>query len=98
MSDTHATQSTVVVEEIEPGVFVRTSTASKYIIEYHRDSCIGAGSCAAIAGFTFEMDDENKAVMLGDDDLILAAAQSCPVFAIIIKDKETGEQVFPPAD
>jgi ferredoxin len=72
----------------------------KYIIEYHRDVCIGAASCAAIASATFGMDDENKAFLIGegdwdDEELILAAAQSCPVFAIIIKDAETGEQLFP---
>ncbi len=90
------------ITEVEPGVFVRKSKNSKYIIEYHREICIGAGSCAQIAPATFEMDDENKAVFVqkeGEnedvDDVILAAAQSCPVFAIIVKDAETGEQLFP---
>lgn len=72
----------------------------KYIIEYNRDACIGAASCAAIAPFTFGMDDENKAFLIDegewdDEELILAAAQSCPVLAIIIKDAATGEQIFP---
>ena len=72
----------------------------KYIIEYHRDVCIGAASCSAIAGATFQMDDENKAIIVeegywDDEELIMAAAQSCPVFAIIIKDAETGKQIFP---
>lgn len=98
------------VREIEPGVFVRRPKGSKYIIEYRRDVCIGAASCSAIAPATFSMDNENKAVLLGsdsvnetgaigdivdDDEIILAAAQSCPVFAIIIKDAETGAQIFP---
>lgn len=75
----------------------------KYRIEYHYDICIGAASCAAIAPLTFEMDEDNKAYIVetgswDDEQLILAAAQSCPVFAIIIKDAETGEQVFPDPD
>ncbi len=91
----------VIIENPEPEFYIRRSKSSKYIVEYHRDMCIGAASCAAIAPFTFEMDDENKAVFtvaedVDEDDAILAAAQSCPVFAIIVKDAETGEQIFPP--
>lgn len=92
----------VTITQVDPDTFVRKSASGKYIIEYRRDICIGAATCSAIAPFTFGMDDENKAVMLvnsdedDSDDVILAAAQSCPVFAIIIKDAETGKQVFPP--
>jgi ferredoxin len=111
----------VTITNPEPDLYIRTSNKSKYIVEYHRDACIGAASCAAIAPFTFEMDEENKAVFVKDDkdsddgrdnngnneeknnerdedDIILASAQSCPVFAIAIKDKETGEQIFPPVE
>jgi len=108
------------VREIEPGVYVRQPKGSKYIIEYRRDVCIGAISCSAIAGLTFSMDAENKAVLLGpkkeikpdpnntdlvavaaevdEDDVILAAAESCPVFAIIIREAATGKQIFPPLE
>jgi ferredoxin len=77
-----------------------THKKRKYIIEYQRDVCIGAASCAMIAALTFQMDDENKAFIIeegewDDEEIILAAAQSCPVFAIIVKDAETGEQIFP---
>ncbi len=77
---------------------VGKSPDSKYVVEILRDVCIGAGSCAAIAPETFKLDDENLAYFGEEwdaDDLILAAAQSCPVFAIIIKDAQTGEQIFP---
>lgn len=71
----------------------------KYIIELKRDICIGAASCVAIGPETFGLDDQNKVIFVESDwdeeDLILAAAQSCPVFAIIIKDAETGKQIFP---
>jgi ferredoxin len=72
---------------------------SKYIILIDRETCIGAGPCVAVAGKTFFLDKENKASILegewDEDDMILAAAQSCPVFAITIIDKETGLKVFP---
>jgi ferredoxin len=91
------------LEQIGPELFRRRPKGSKYIIEYHRDLCIGVAVCTAIAPNTFEMDDENKAVLiktpeLDPDEVILAAAQSCPALAIIIKDAATGEQIFPPVE
>jgi ferredoxin len=89
------------IEEISPGVFRATTEKSKYIIEYDKNACIGAASCAAIASETFFMDDENRAQFRTDtkdfdeDDIVLAGAQSCPVFAIKIYNKKTGELIFP---
>ncbi len=79
-----------------------------------RGLCIGAGSCLSAVQGVFELDQENKAVMLlkGDvktsaqtdksalandgasDEDLLAAAQSCPVMAIILQDAD-GNQVYP---
>ena len=93
------------VVKIAEGVFQATTDKSRYIIEYDRNKCIGAASCAAIAPLTFEMDEENKALIIDnpdndfdEDDIILAAAQSCPVFAIKIIDKTTNEVIFPKED
>jgi len=88
------------IEEISEGIFRATTQASNYIVEYDINKCIGAASCAAIAPLTFFMNEENKAELIKDgtwdeDDLILSAAQSCPVFAIKIFDKETEELLFP---
>jgi ferredoxin len=72
---------------------------AKYTIEVDRELCIGDQACCAEAPNTFEMDDENIAIVIGTDgdspDEILAAAKICPVDAIILKDAETGEQVWP---
>ncbi len=71
-----------------------------YRVEVIREACIGAGSCAVLSAGTFELDDENIAVVVkqnGDsDEDILAGAQSCPVDAIIVTD-EDGKQVWPEA-
>ena len=72
---------------------------AKYKIIVDRALCIGAASCVAVGANTFALDDKNIAVVTNpvgdDDDTVLAAAQSCPVDAIILIDKATGEQVWP---
>lgn len=70
-----------------------------YEINIDRLLCIGAGSCVAIAPLAFALDNEAKAIVLPTfnnetDELLLEAAKSCPVAAIIIKD-ETGKQIYP---
>lgn len=77
------------------------TTASKegLAIEIDRELCYGFGDCVNSAPGVFELDDEEKAVVVdpnaqGRDDLVTAAAD-CPVNAITIMDTATGEQVFP---
>lgn len=64
-----------------------------------RELCIGAASCIALAGATFELDEENKAVVKNPtgntDEEIHAAAVSCPTNAIFLYD-EDGNQIYPP--
>ncbi len=64
-----------------------------------RDTCIGAASCVAFAPTVFQLDDERKAVVIEGAnetaEIIMMAAQSCPVKAIILTDATTGEQVWP---
>jgi ferredoxin len=54
-----------------------------------RDKCIGCGTCVALAGNTFKMDDEGKAIVSdpqGDDsDTISMAKDSCPTQAIVLE-------------
>jgi len=67
-------------------------------VRIDRDLCIGVGNCAAYAPTVFQIDEENKAVVLDpssiDDNTLLEAAESCPVSAIIIEDDE-GRQLYP---
>jgi len=82
-----------------PPVVVTIHQAGKYEVRVIRDKCIGAASCVAIANKTFDLDEENIAIILdqhGDDDETrLLAAQSCPTAAIEVIDTETGEMVWP---
>ena len=72
---------------------------AKYRIEIDRDACVSDGLCVEEAPGTFEMDDEDIAVVInaeGDDpEAILEAAMSCPSDAIILYDADTGEKVWP---
>jgi ferredoxin len=70
----------------------------KYKVKVIRSLCIGAASCIAVSPTIFELDGENKAVILNGQDTpenILMAAQSCPTKAIIVIDTETNTQVWP---
>ncbi len=71
----------------------------KYKITIDRNLCIGAASCVALAMKTFELDSENKAIIIdeaGDEaETIKLAAESCPTKAIILENIETGEQEYP---
>jgi len=78
---------------------------TKYIIRYDRNGCIGAGACAAANPDLFEMDAENKAVLIGGkevepgifelevegDHKVVDAAKACPVEVIKVKNLDTGE-------
>ncbi len=67
-------------------------------VRIDRNLCNGLGNCVALAPTVFELDEEDKAVVLDpatvSDDALLEAAESCPYDAIIILDNE-GNQVYP---
>jgi ferredoxin len=68
-------------------------------IEVDRELCYGFGDCVDSVPGVFELDDEQKSVVVdpeaADRDALILAAQDCPVDAIFIVDQESGEQLFP---
>lgn len=72
------------------------SKIGKIVVD--RELCIGAASCIAVSAETFQLNGENKAVVIdpnaADDDTLMMSAQSCPTKAVLLFDKE-GKQVFP---
>ena len=69
------------------------------MIEIDRELCYGFGDCVSTAPDVFELDDDEKAVVIDPngaarDDLVEAAA-NCPVMAITIREASTGELFFP---
>ncbi|MGA2158520.1 MAG: ferredoxin [Dehalococcoidia bacterium] len=67
-------------------------------VRVDRELCTGVGNCVAMAPTVFKLDKSNKAIVLDkdsvDSQLLMDAAESCPVDAIIIEDDE-GNQMYP---
>lgn len=84
---------------VQPASGDKEVQIGKYKIKVVRSICIGAASCVAVSPSTFQLDNQNKAVIQeGSTDSpenILTAAQSCPTKAIMVIDTETGLKVWP---
>ena len=64
------------------------SPVNRIEVRVDRALCIGSGDCVDTAPDVFQLDDEDKAVVVDPDgapyDEVLEAAQNCPVTAISI--------------
>lgn len=65
----------------------------------NRATCIGSGMCSSTAPDYFELDSEGTsrptAEQVGPDEVILDAANSCPVEAISVSDPASGSMIAP---
>jgi ferredoxin len=66
-----------------------------YLVEIDEDACAAHGDCVELAPAVFELDDVAQVIGTGPDELLLAAAESCPSTAIRIVEQGTLEQVYP---
>jgi ferredoxin len=68
-------------------------------IRVDHNACVGNAMCETIATRTFRLNEDRQSEAVdpkGDsEELILEAAENCPVSAIIVEDADTGEQLFP---
>jgi ferredoxin len=71
----------------------------RWHVEVDRGVCISSGFCASSAPGAFRLDAARQSHPTEDEidasESVLAAAESCPVEAILIQMAETGEPVFP---
>ena len=69
-----------------------------YKAKVDRKLCTSVASCVATAPNTFELDDEGISVVkkqnADSDQVIMAAAESCPVDAISVFD-DKGKKIYP---
>lgn len=67
-------------------------------VKVDRNLCIGTGDCVEIAANTFALDEESKSTVKAQgadsDEVLMNAAKTCPVSAIILT-RDSGQQVFP---
>jgi ferredoxin len=64
------------------------SSENRIAVTVDRALCIGSGDCVDTAPDVFQLDDEDKAVVVDPDGApvedIIEAAQNCPVSAIFV--------------
>jgi ferredoxin len=67
---------------------VGLSPVNRIEITVDRALCIGSGDCVDTAPDVFQLDDEDKAIVVNPDgaslDDVIAAAGNCPVAAIFV--------------
>jgi ferredoxin len=67
---------------------VALSPVNRIEINVDRALCIGSGDCVDTAPDVFQLDDEDKAIVIDPDgasvDDVIAAAGNCPVAAIFV--------------
>jgi ferredoxin len=67
---------------------VGLSPVNRIEITVDRALCIGSGDCVDTAPDVFQLDDEDKAIVVDPDgaslDDVIAAAGNCPVAAIFV--------------
>ncbi|MFJ6099648.1 ferredoxin [Streptomyces sp. NPDC092359] len=74
----------------------------RWHVEVDRGVCIGSGMCVNNAPDGFRLDTARQSHPLTPEsdagERLLAAAEGCPVEAILITLSGTGEPVFPPEE
>ncbi|MER7764767.1 ferredoxin [Streptomyces sp. NPDC097619] len=71
-------------------------------VEVDRGVCIGSGMCVTLAPEGFALDSARQSHPVAPDteasEPVLTAAEGCPVEAILITLRDSGEAVFPPEE
>ena len=72
---------------------------AKLSITVNKLRCIASGDCIENAPGVFQFDADDKSEVFNPtgapDDVIVAAARSCPAKAITVVNEDTGAQLFP---
>ncbi|PIR74723.1 MAG: hypothetical protein COU35_00950 [Candidatus Magasanikbacteria bacterium CG10_big_fil_rev_8_21_14_0_10_47_10] len=84
-------------DDVSQGVRTKEDGEIRRVV-VDRQACIGAGSCVVVTENLFQLDEENLAYVVDpdshDQETIKLSAESCPVLAIHLYNKE-GKKLFP---
>jgi len=73
--------------------------ARKISVSVDHDVCVGNAMCVTIAAKAFALNDDRQSIPADPDsdteEVIMDAAENCPVAAITVTAANTGEQLFP---
>ena len=73
--------------------------ARKLLVSVDHNLCVGNSMCETLAPKVFVLNDDRQSEAVNPDgdteEIILEAAENCPVSAITVVDAETGETLFP---
>ncbi|MET9494645.1 ferredoxin [Streptomyces sp. NPDC006552] len=76
--------------------------ADRWHVEVDRGVCIGSATCLHHAPGAFRLDAARQShpeqAETDADERVLAAAEGCPVEAVVITLAGSGEPVFPPGE
>ncbi|MEU0024331.1 ferredoxin [Streptomyces sp. NPDC006335] len=79
-----------------------TGAVDRWHVEVDRSLCIGSAQCVHTAPDGFRLDTARQSHPAGPEtdanEKVLAAAENCPVEAIVITLLGSGEPVFPPEE
>jgi ferredoxin len=66
-----------------------------FAVNIDEAACAAHGDCVEVAPEVFALDDVATVIGTGPDDLLLAAAEACPSAAIVLRDAQTGDHIYP---
>jgi len=73
--------------------------ARKLSVSVDHNLCVGNQMCISIATKALTLNDDRQAIPADVDadteEVIIEAAEQCPMAAISVMDADTGEQLFP---
>jgi ferredoxin len=71
------------------------------LIVVDEEECIGCSACVTEAPETFDLNDDDKAIVKApphdEMEFIMSAAESCPIDAITVTDTTEQRQLYPEA-
>jgi ferredoxin len=66
-----------------------------YLPVIDESACLAHGDCEEMAPEVFRVEDFATVIGTAPDEKLLEVARACPASAIVLVDKDSGQQVYP---